>query len=90
MNSLIGPDLGVLLITHYQRLLDYIKPDYVHVFYNGKIVMSGGPELALDLEARGYQWIREQFGPAIFGERRNQRNACPVATPVRVKRQICG
>jgi Fe-S cluster assembly ATP-binding protein len=68
VNSLIGPDLGVLLITHYQRLLDYIKPDYVHVFYNGKIVMSGGPELALDLEARGYQWIREQFGPAIFGE----------------------
>lgn len=68
VNSLIGPDLGVLLITHYQRLLDYIKPDFVHVFYNGHIVLSGGPELALDLEARGYQWIREQFGPAIFGE----------------------
>ncbi len=77
VNSLIGPDLGVLLITHYQRLLDYIKPDYVHVFYNGKIVMSGGPELALDLEARGYQWIREQFGPAIFGEEEETK-----ATPV--------
>jgi Fe-S cluster assembly ATP-binding protein len=68
VNSLIGPNLGVLLITHYQRLLNYIKPDFVHVFYNGHIVLSGGPELAHDLEARGYQWIRDQFGPAIFGE----------------------
>jgi Fe-S cluster assembly ATP-binding protein len=68
VNSLIGPELGVLLITHYQRLLNYIKPDFVHVFYNGHIVLSGGPELALDLEARGYQWIRDQFGPAIFSE----------------------
>jgi Fe-S cluster assembly ATP-binding protein len=68
VSSLTGPGLGVLLITHYQRLLNYIKPDFVHVFYNGHIVMSGGPELALDLEARGYQWIRDQFGPAIFSE----------------------
>ena len=68
VSSLIGPGLGVLLITHYQRLLNYIKPDFVHVFYNGHIVLSGGPELALDLEARGYQWIRDQFGPAIFSE----------------------
>ena len=58
VNSLIGPTLGVLLITHYQRLLNYIKPDFVHVFYNGRIVLSGGPELALELEAKGYDWIR--------------------------------
>jgi Fe-S cluster assembly ATP-binding protein len=64
VNSLIGPELGVLLITHYQRLLNYIKPDFVHVFYNGHIVLSGGPELAHDLEARGYEWVRQQFGPA--------------------------
>lgn len=50
---------GVLLITHYQRLLDYIVPDYVHVLYNGKIVKSGGKELALELEAKGYDWIKE-------------------------------
>jgi Fe-S cluster assembly ATP-binding protein len=68
VSSLIGPKLGVLLITHYQRLLNYIKPDFVHVFYNGHIVQSGGPELALDLEARGYDWVREQYGPAMVGQ----------------------
>jgi Fe-S cluster assembly ATP-binding protein len=68
INSLLGPGLGVLLITHYQRLLNYIKPDFVHVFYNGHIVLSGGPELALDLEARGYQWVRQQFGEPMLGQ----------------------
>jgi Fe-S cluster assembly ATP-binding protein len=68
INSLLGPGLGVLLITHYQRLLNYIKPDFVHVFYNGHIVLSGGPELALDLEARGYQWVRQQFGEPMVGQ----------------------
>ncbi len=48
------------MITHYQRLLDYIKPDFVHILYKGRIVMTGGPELALDLEGRGYDWIKEQ------------------------------
>ena len=62
VNSLIGPDMGALLITHYQRLLDYIKPDHVHVFYNGRIVLSGGPEMALELEAKGYDWIKQEFG----------------------------
>lgn len=52
-------DLGMLVITHYQRLLNYIKPDYVHVMLNGRIVESGGPELALELEAKGYDWVRE-------------------------------
>jgi Fe-S cluster assembly ATP-binding protein len=61
VNSLQGPDLGVLVITHYQRLLNYIKPDHVHVMYAGRVVVSGGPELALQLEERGYDWIREKF-----------------------------
>ncbi len=65
VNSLVGPEMGALLITHYQRLLNYIKPDYVHVFYNGRIVQSGGPELALELEERGYRWVRDQFGPSL-------------------------
>lgn len=59
VNALRGPKLGVLLITHYQRLLDYIKPDYVHVMYQGRIVRDGGPELALELEEKGYDWIKE-------------------------------
>lgn len=62
VNSLIGPNLGVLIITHYQRILNYIKPDYVHVMYDGQIVESGGPELALRLEEQGYDWVREKFG----------------------------
>ncbi|MFK7803900.1 MAG: Fe-S cluster assembly ATPase SufC [Anaerolineae bacterium] len=53
-------NLGMLVITHYQRLLNYIKPDYVHVMLNGRIVESGGPELALELEAKGYDWVREK------------------------------
>jgi Fe-S cluster assembly ATP-binding protein len=68
VNSLLGPNLGVLLITHYQRLLNYIKPQYVHVFYNGRIVQSGGPELALELEEKGYTWVREQFGAPMVGQ----------------------
>ena len=46
VNKLAGPDLGILLITHYQRILNYVKPDFVHVFYNGRVVISGGPEVA--------------------------------------------
>jgi Fe-S cluster assembly ATP-binding protein len=71
VNSLIGPHLGVLLITHYQRLLNYIKPHFVHVFYNGRVVMSGGPEMALELEDKGYQWIRQQFGEPMMGQEAN-------------------
>ncbi|NPA91159.1 MAG: Fe-S cluster assembly ATPase SufC [Chloroflexi bacterium] len=62
VKRLVGPELGVLIITHYQRILNYIQPHYVHVFYDGRIVMSGGPELALKLEEKGYDWVREQFG----------------------------
>lgn len=60
VNALSGPDLGVLVITHYQRLLNYIKPDVVHVMMGGRIVESGGPDLALHLEEHGYDWIREK------------------------------
>jgi Fe-S cluster assembly ATP-binding protein len=62
VNKLAGPGLGILLITHYQRILNYVQPDFVHVFYNGRIVMSGGPELAHDLEQKGYQWVKDEFG----------------------------
>jgi len=60
VNTLRGPDLGVLVITHYQRILNYIKPDYVHIMMNGRIVESGGAELALHLEEHGYDWLREK------------------------------
>jgi Fe-S cluster assembly ATP-binding protein len=60
VNSLRAEDRSFLMITHYQRLLDYIKPDIVHVLADGRIVKSGGPELALELEAKGYHWVEEQ------------------------------
>jgi Fe-S cluster assembly ATP-binding protein len=59
VNAMRSPARGMLLITHYQRLLDYIKPDHVHVMAAGKIVRSGGPELALELEAEGYEFLKE-------------------------------
>ena len=60
VNAMRSPDRGFLLITHYQRLLDYIQPDFVHVLMDGKIVHSGGRELALELEAKGYDWLKEE------------------------------
>jgi len=59
VNALAGPEMGVLVITHYQRILNYIKPDRVHVMVDGKIEVSGGPDLALKLESKGYDWVRE-------------------------------
>jgi Fe-S cluster assembly ATP-binding protein len=64
INALRNPEMGVLLITHYQRMLDYIKPDRVHVLYRGRIVRSGGPELALELEDKGYDWITSEVDAA--------------------------
>jgi len=61
VNKLRRSDNATIVITHYQRLLDYIKPDFVHVLYNGRIVKSAGPELALELEKRGYDWIIKEF-----------------------------
>lgn len=60
VNQLTNPNNAIVLITHYQRLLDYIIPDYVHVMESGRIVTTGGKELALELESRGYDWIREE------------------------------
>ena len=62
VNELRSPETSTIVITHYQRLLDYIRPDFVHVLYKGRIVRSGGPELALELEERGYDWIKEEVG----------------------------
>ncbi len=62
VNALMNPEMGILVITHYQRLLNFIKPDVVHVMLNGRVVMTGGPELAHELEAQGYDWVREQVG----------------------------
>ncbi len=64
VNTLRGPGLGILLITHYQRLLNYIVPDYVHVMYDGRIVKSGDKSLALELEAKGYDWVKKELAKA--------------------------
>ena len=61
VNSLHGPKLGILVITHYQRLLDYIVPDVVHVMVGGQIVKSGPKELALELEKKGYDWVEKDL-----------------------------
>lgn len=63
VNTLRGPNMGVMVITHYQRILDYIKPDFVHVMFDGRIVESGDEALALQLEAEGYDWVREKYAP---------------------------
>ena len=61
VNALMHKDMGVMVITHYQRLLNYIKPHFVHIMLDGKIVESGGPDLALHLEEQGYDWVREKY-----------------------------
>lgn len=61
VNTLRGPEMGVLVITHYQRILNYIKPDHVHIMLDGRIVESGNAELALNLEEHGYEWVREKY-----------------------------
>ena len=79
VNSQLGPNLGVLVITHYQRLLEYIKPGFVHVMLNGRIVANGGPELAKELDVKGYEWVRAEFAPeeAMTAE----EAADPAVTP---------
>ncbi|HET8778071.1 MAG TPA: Fe-S cluster assembly ATPase SufC [Candidatus Limnocylindria bacterium] len=69
INATLSPDMGVLMITHYQRMLNYVKPQFVHVLLDGRVVMSGGEELSHQLEANGYDWVREQVGmPAGVGD----------------------
>jgi Fe-S cluster assembly ATP-binding protein len=64
VNALRGPDMGALIITHYTRILQYVKPDFVHIMLNGRIVQEGGPELADQLEEKGYDWVREEVAGA--------------------------
>jgi Fe-S cluster assembly ATP-binding protein len=64
VNSVAGPDLGVLIITHYQRILHLVEPSHVHVMYRGRIVREGGPQLVEELEARGYGWITDELEEA--------------------------
>ncbi len=64
VNELRGPEFSAVIITHYQRILRYIEPDHVHVMLDGRIVTSGGKELALELEDKGYDWVRQEFGSA--------------------------
>jgi len=70
INASLNPEMGVLMITHYQRMLNYVKPQFVHVLLDGRIVMSGGEELSHQLEANGYDWVREQvgLGPGVGDE----------------------
>ncbi len=64
VNEFSGPDMGVLIITHYQRILHLVEPDFVHVMFNGRIVKQGGPELVTELEEKGYGWIKEEVEAA--------------------------
>jgi len=61
VNRLLGPNMGALVITHYQRLLDYIKADRISILFEGRVVMTGGPEIAIELEKTGYELIREKY-----------------------------
>ena len=65
VNRLKSPETSVIVITHYQRLLDYIKPDIVHVLYQGRIIKTAGPELALELEERGYDWVIKEYEDSL-------------------------
>lgn len=64
INAMTGPSLSILLITHYQRILNYITPQFVHVMQDGRIILSGGSELAHELEARGYDWVTKEYAPS--------------------------
>ena len=77
MNRFRGPDKAIVLVTHYQRILNYITPDFVHVLIGGRIVRSGGRELALELESRGYDWLREE---TVGDGRPRRRTSTPTMT----------
>lgn len=80
VNDQKGSNLGVLIITHYQRILNYVNPDYVHVMLDGRIVKSGGRELALELEQKGYDYIREEFGIPATGAGNAELNEPELAS----------
>ena len=76
INATLSPEMGVLMITHYQRMLNYVKPEFVHVMLDGRVVMSGGEELSHQLEANGYDWVRAQVGvPAGVGDEASEADA---------------
>jgi Fe-S cluster assembly ATP-binding protein len=76
INATLSPEMGVLMITHYQRMLNYVKPQFVHVLLDGRVVMSGGEELSQQLEANGYDWVREHVGlPAGVGDEASDAEA---------------
>jgi Fe-S cluster assembly ATP-binding protein len=64
INTLANPETAVLLITHYQRILNYVEPQFVHVFQDGRIIKSGGADLSKELEARGYDWVSQELTPS--------------------------
>ncbi len=68
VNKLVGPEFGLLVITHYERILKYIHPDHLHILIDGKIALSGGPELVERVENEGYDWIREKFGVEVVAQ----------------------
>ena len=78
VNKLVGPEMGVMIITHYQRILRYIKPNHVHILLDGRMVKSGGPELADILEARGYDWIKKEVGEVTDSVVPQQGNGHPT------------
>ncbi len=82
INATLSPEMGVLMITHYQRMLNYVKPQFVHVLLNGRIVMSGGEELSHQLEANGYDWVRDQVGLPEGTSDEADASAEPVAEHV--------
>ena len=77
VNKLVGPEMGVMIITHYQRILRYIKPNHVHILLDGRMVKSGGPELADVLEARGYDWVKKEVSDVPILDSSNQPNGQP-------------
>ena len=84
INATLSPEMGVLMITHYQRMLNYVKPQFVHVLLDGRIVMSGGEELSHQLEANGYDWVREQVGlPAGVGDEASAPGPVEARSPPR-------
>jgi Fe-S cluster assembly ATP-binding protein len=66
VNKLVGPEFGLLVITHYERILKYIHPDHLHILIDGQVALSGGPDLVKRVEDEGYDWIREQFGAEVL------------------------
>ena len=93
VNSQLNGQLGALVITHYQRLLNYIKPQYVHIMMNGHIVADGGPELAEELDVKGYDWLRQTYAPnePFVGDEQEVAPVGPAGAPgITVTRTLTG